>query len=93
LGGVFDEAEVFLRNPPAHPELDALALERFTALLGEGSSRRDAHDDARVLMVVLERVGTAAATQPISRRERERRATATASMLCDHLGVTDDPLR
>ena len=93
LGGVFEEAEVFLRSTPAHPELDARALERFTSLLGEGPSGRRPGDDARFLMVVLESVGKAAATQPISRRERERWATATASMLCDHLGVTDDPRR
>jgi AcrR family transcriptional regulator len=90
LGSVFDEAEIFLRSTPAHPELEALALERFTSLLPQCSSGQRARDDARLLMAVLESVGKAAATQPITERERQRWASATASMLCDHLGVSDD---
>jgi AcrR family transcriptional regulator len=90
LGGVFDDAEIFLRSTPAHPDLEALALERFTSLLPQCSSGDRAHDDARFLMSVLESVGKAAATRPITEQERQRWASATASMLCDHLGVSDD---
>jgi hypothetical protein len=66
---------------------------RFTSLLGADASCHRARDDACFLVVVLESVGKAAARQSISRRERERWATATASMLRDHLGVTDDDSR
>lgn len=90
LGAVFDEAETFLRGSPAHPDLDALALERFERLLREGSTSRRPEQDARLLMTTLESVGKAAATQPISDRERRRWANATATMLCDHLGLNDN---
>jgi AcrR family transcriptional regulator len=89
LGDVFGEAEVLLRNTPANPQLETIALERFTSLLQRRSSRPRARDDARFLMTVLESVGKAAATQPITTRERQRWASATATMLCDHLGVSD----
>jgi len=89
LGGVFDEAEIFLRASPPHAELDDLALARFASLLRNGSLSRRPRDDARFLMATLESVGKAAAAQPISERERARWATATASMLCEYLGVSD----
>jgi AcrR family transcriptional regulator len=91
LGGVFDEAEIFLRNTPDHPELEALALEAFAALLPHRTSSRQRRSDARFLMAVLESVGKAAASQPLTNRERQRWATATASMLSDHLGLSDEP--
>ena len=89
LGAVFDEAETFLRSSPVHPDLDALALERFTRLLRAGSTSRRPEQDARLLMTTLESVGKAAATQPISDRERRRWANTTATMLCDHLGINN----
>jgi len=89
LGGVFDAAEVFLRSTPEQPGFEALALDQFTSLLRTGSSSRRPRDDARFLMATLESIGKAAATQPISDAERRRWATATANMLCDHLGVRD----
>lgn len=89
LGAVFDEAETFLRSTPPNPDLDTLALDRFTQLLREGSTSRRPAQDARLLMATLESVGKAAAAQPLSDRERRRWATAVATMLCDHLGISD----
>jgi len=62
---------------------------RVSRLLRNGSLSRRPRDDARFLMATLESVGKAAAAQPISERERARWATATASMLCEYLGVSD----
>jgi AcrR family transcriptional regulator len=91
FGAIFDDIEVFVRDTVADDGLDAEVEARFVRFLAESSPRprRKAarRFDAQLLMTTLESVGKAAAARPLTPRERDRWATATATMLCDHLDI------
>jgi AcrR family transcriptional regulator len=90
LGGVFDDIDVFLRDR-AGDAIDAAAYDRFARFLRASSPRRRTpatlRFDTQLLMTTLESVGKTVATRDLSRRARDRWATATATMLCDHLDI------
>lgn len=92
LGAVFDDIEVFLRDSHEDATLDHEVKSRFLLFLTDtyrDPQAKDAEFDAQLLITTLEAIGkTIAARQP-NQAERERWAVATATMLCDHLGIED----
>jgi AcrR family transcriptional regulator len=95
LGAVFDDIEVFLHKE--HDEHDDALLEhevldcfiRFLSASRGGHPSRDTAFDAQLLMTTLEAVGKAITARPLDGADRQGWAVATATMLCDHLGISD----
>jgi AcrR family transcriptional regulator len=91
LGAVFEDVEVFLRDSTDKETLDQGARSRFTRFLAETTPPNPARDvdfDTQLLITTLEAVGKAVAAQPLDSARREQWAVVTATMLCEHLGIS-----
>jgi AcrR family transcriptional regulator len=89
LGAVFEDIEVFLRDRTDEPLDDEVrtGFARFVASASRRGPAASAQFNSQLLMTTLEAVGKAVAAQPLSAAQREQWAVATATMLCDHLGI------
>ncbi len=89
IGPLLDEIGVFVR----HDHNDAFEEEvhrRFSRFAAAASGRPDDADFAADLLITtLEAIGKATASRTLTRAERRRWASSTATMLCDHLGIRD----
>jgi AcrR family transcriptional regulator len=90
-GAVLGDIDVFLRHGSIDPKLYAVALQRFTALIDEGSKIRRTEDDltfaAQFVMTTLETLGKAVAAKQLPSPTTIAWAHRTATMLSDHVGL------
>jgi AcrR family transcriptional regulator len=90
LGAVFENLDVFL-GEDVGADFDAVVHQRLTRFLGEATDRTIRAErlafEVDLLLTTLESVGKALASRPLTPRQRDRWATSTAAMLCDHLHI------
>jgi AcrR family transcriptional regulator len=90
-GAVVGDIDVFLRHGSIDPELYAAALQRFAALIADGSRTRRTDDDltfaAQFVMTTLETLGKAVAARQLPSATTIAWAHRTATMLSDHVGL------
>jgi AcrR family transcriptional regulator len=90
-GAVLGDIDVFLRHGSIDPELYAAALQRFVALIDDGSTIRRTEDDlifaAQFVMTTLETLGKAVAARQLAPAATVAWAHRTAAMLSDHVGL------
>ncbi len=89
MGSVLADIDPFLDTLPELQEIDAQVLTRLTKFVGEvlpDMTRADVAFGAQMLSTTIESVGKSVAKRRLSSRDLRKWATATADMVCDHLG-------
>lgn len=81
-------ADIVISATPEFAALERRAVTHFHRFLAAALPHGDDHEfDARYLVTVLTAIGERLATHALPPFERESFATATAHMLCSHLGL------
>ncbi len=89
MGSVLADIDPFFDTLPELQEIDAQVLTRLTTFVGEvlpNMTRVDVAFGAQMLATTIESVGKNVAKRGLSSRDLRKWATATADMVCDHLG-------
>lgn len=89
MGSVLADIDPFFDTLPELQEIDAQVLTRLTTFVGEvlpNMTRADVAFGAQMLTTTIESVGKSVAKRRLSSRDLRKWATATADMVCDHLG-------
>ncbi len=89
MGSVLADIDPFFDTLPELQEIDAQVLTCLTTFVGEvlpNMTRADVAFGAQMLTTTIESVGNSVAKRRLSSRDLRKWATATADMVCDHLG-------
>ncbi len=89
MGSILGDIDPFFDTLPELQEIDAQVLTRLAIFVGEvlpNMTRADVAFGAQMLTTTIESVGKSVAKRRLSSRDLRKWATATADMVCDHLG-------
>ncbi len=89
MGSVLANIDPFFDTLPEHQEIDAQVLARLTTFIGDvlpNVNRTGVAFGAQMLTTTIVSVGKSVAKRRLSSRDLRKWATATADMVCDHLG-------
>jgi len=89
MGGALADIDPFFETLPEQQEIDAQVLTRLTTFVGDvlpNVNRADVAFGAQMLATTIKSVGKSVAKRRLSSQDLRTWATATADMVCDHLG-------